>query len=324
MYLNIFYVFIFFSDAARYVCQPPPDSTTLERDISLKLYGWVPLHALMKGDSTYDVPAYIETVQLFLTYYPDAYSLVDADKNYPINIAASCGNNDGLVTLLNVNPDSASFLDGKNNLPLHVVCINSNKNSVGSGREFLMIEKLLDLNPSSASVKDHEGFYPLLRLMGRNHRSIRDYEKSIVLLINAFPEASKVQQFCEYELSGMIPLHVACIGQTKNGGTKLFSQPVIDALLAAYPSGVSALDERGRLPLHYAAENDAPNEIVTNLLQLYPQGGNVKDKKRELPVHRGIKLNVPCCDFTAWDVLYYLFYPCCFPCYNCNCGWKVA
>ena len=83
-----------------------------------------------------------------------------------------------------------------------------------------------------------------------------------------------------------LPIHFAC----------RFSAPkeVIVALVDAYPAGLEALDESGKLPIHdlfhryHKATDDKKKllEIVEYMLAKYPESTNIADLKGMLPIHR--------------------------------------
>ena len=68
---------------------------------------------------------------------------------------------------------------------------------------------------------------------------------------------------------------------------------VVDALLKAYPGGAMEEDISGRLPIHYAAQNKAPVEVVVALLKAYPEGAREKDGHGQLPLHYAAANQVP-------------------------------
>ena len=47
---------------------------------------------------------------------------------------------------------------------------------------------------------------------------------------------------------------------------------VIKALVEAYPEGAKEKDEDQMLPLHYAAQAQAPLEVIKALVEAYPEG----------------------------------------------------
>jgi hypothetical protein len=61
---------------------------------------------------------------------------------------------------------------------------------------------------------------------------------------------------------------------------------VVDALLKVYPEGAREKSGwNGQLPLHLAARYKAPLEVVDALLKAYPEGAREKGEDGQLPLH---------------------------------------
>ena len=67
------------------------------------------------------------------------------------------------------------------------------------------------------------------------------------------------------------------------------------ALLKANPAGAKTEkdDDDGSLPLHCAAENQAPLEVVEALLRAHGDGAKEKSKDGWLPLHHAAKRQAP-------------------------------
>ncbi|XRB09973.1 hypothetical protein NFJ02_44g111370 [Pycnococcus provasolii] len=59
---------------------------------------------------------------------------------------------------------------------------------------------------------------------------------------------------------------------------------VVSKLLDAYPEGAEKLNKSGNLPLHVAAANKAPYDVVGLILHAYPEGVHVKNNIGLLPI----------------------------------------
>jgi len=62
-------------------------------------------------------------------------------------------------------------------------------------------------------------------------------------------------------------------------------QTPIESLLATYKSQTGMKDEKGMLPLHYAARNAASEMVIRRLLEAYPKAAHVKGFGMRLPLH---------------------------------------
>ena len=60
---------------------------------------------------------------------------------------------------------------------------------------------------------------------------------------------------------------------------------LVQALMDAYPDGVSVTDKNARLPLHLAARNAERGEVVALLVDAFVEGAASQDKDGALPLH---------------------------------------
>ena len=67
----------------------------------------------------------------------------------------------------------------------------------------------------------------------------------------------------------LLPIHAAMVFKAPKN--------VVKNLLAAYPPGAAAQDDRGMLPLHLAFRTGAPESIVHLLLEAFPQAIDIQD-----------------------------------------------
>lgn len=73
----------------------------------------------------------------------------------------------------------------------------------------------------------------------------------------------------------LLPIHAAMVFKAPKN--------VVKNLLAAYPPGAAAQDDRGMLPLHLAFRTGAPESIVNLLLEAFPQAIDIQDHKGRIP-----------------------------------------
>lgn len=74
------------------------------------------------------------------------------------------------------------------------------------------------------------------------------------------------------------PMHLACCFAPTNFA-------VIDTLLTALPDIAMVRDKNGRLPLHYAIENDASHSVIALLLEYHPWSAAQQDDNGWYPLH---------------------------------------
>ena len=67
----------------------------------------------------------------------------------------------------------------------------------------------------------------------------------------------------------------------------------VKELLAAYPEAVKKKDSNGNTPLHRAAANEAPAEVVELLLAAYPEAAKEKNSDGNTPLHRAAVNKAP-------------------------------
>ena len=68
---------------------------------------------------------------------------------------------------------------------------------------------------------------------------------------------------------------------------------VIEALLEDYVEGAAERDGNGKVPLHWAAARRAPVEVVEALLKANPRAASQKDNSGWLPLHASLWSRVP-------------------------------
>ena len=157
-------------------------------------------------------------------------------------------------------PEAAAVQDRLRRTALHVA--SQNVHATGQ-----LIQALVKLNPTSASIPTQRGHLPL-------HLSAQSQAKEQVVkeLIKAYREGAQ-----EKNKSGNMPLHDACKYKA--------SPTVVKLILDAYPDAIYAQNNNGYLPLHCAAAYKASSTIIQILLDKYPDGAAIQCKSLDTPLH---------------------------------------
>ncbi len=164
--------------------------------------------------------------------------------------------------IFEVYPNALSEQDAFGWLPLHYACAN------GSSAELVMF--LTNIYPDSKVVIDRRGRTPLHFAVGNEDRSPDPASVKILAETGAARRADE---------NGSLPLHYACAYGA--------SDEVLKILLESVPSSTTAVDFKGRTPLHFAmgnAEKEWTPAIVQLLLEQNPDVVNDKDNEDNLPL----------------------------------------
>ena len=106
--------------------------------------------------------------------------------------------------------------------------------------------------------------------------------QAIEAVTKVFPHALE----CKESSLARTPLHLACLHED-NLGMAGCCDHLIRFLLHAYPDAAMERDRLLRLPLHYAAANDANvgEAALHELLESYPEATTARDGQGWLPLH---------------------------------------
>jgi ankyrin repeat protein len=206
------------------------------------------------------------------------------------------------------SPAAVRCKDANNRVPLHWAAMHS--------RSVEMLEYLLAEWPGATKAQDKEGYTPLHRLIDRFDFSLPEQAAMIECLVDADPESCglrtneghtafqlychrpvkdenaeciflKVLTACPSVVSqrtedGQVPLHRVSKG-SKNSEKNNYLP--IEPLLAAYKEGASVMDDRGRLPAHWAVDTGGQGQVAVDRLKLlldaYPQALSPEANKVE-------------------------------------------
>eukprot|EP00873_Tetraselmis_striata_P038694 jgi/Tetstr1/458958/TSEL_004429.t1 len=202
-------------------------------------------------------------VQAVLDHCPAAAEVQDEQGKIAMHLAAERNQTEVLKALLVAFPDGALQQDHDGNTPLHAACM----------AEFLpAVELLIQRRPEAASVPNKSDELPLHVAAG--------YGRSATiagLLVQAYPGALRKQA-----AAGWLPLHSAVAMAV----AEPCSYEVVRLLLDGHPEGAQTPDRQGRLPLHWAVENqEASAEICLALLARHSHAAYQRDKRRSSPLH---------------------------------------
>lgn len=170
----------------------------------------------------------LELVRLTLSMSPHALRQRDARGNLPLHVSV---NRDDPVTmvvreLLSVYPQGARVRDSGGTLPLFLAC---RRPKVTGG----VIKALLQVYPEAARLKV-SGTMALHHLVHTGSASA----ECIRLLLEVCPQAAAVKNTA----NGNLPLHYLCAGSRPNLES-------VRILMAAYPSGITELNDLGETPI---------------------------------------------------------------------------
>jgi len=140
----------------------------------------------------------------------------------------------------------------------HLVCLRP---------EVTIIKRILQIAPDTIKLKCGNGDFPLPLHAACHYCASYDVIK---LLLDAYPEAAKVQN---YRLD--LPLHLALTLKAPSDAIKI--------LLEAYPEGPKIQNMDGILPLHFACERST-TDVAFMLLEAYPDGAKIQDAGGLLPL----------------------------------------
>ncbi len=166
-------------------------------------------------------------LELLLEAVPDlmsVYEYPEFSECRPVNSAARAGNSEAIRLLLQVAPQMASASDERHTVPLHEAVLSGSPEAV---------RLLLKAAPQTAAAFNAEGLLPMhLAACGGSVECIR-------LLIDAGAPGLDVPT----ERFKHLPLHCAA-GDDHEAAVRF--------LLACHPAAATAVDRRGRRPLHLA------------------------------------------------------------------------
>ncbi|KAL3810245.1 hypothetical protein ACHAXA_008735 [Cyclostephanos tholiformis] len=198
--------------------------------------------------------------------------------------------------------------DADGNTPLHL-CAGNLDHRPGEGREgeekegelnrlcLVALEEMAKLAPIGAwTVKNSEGDSPIHMLMSSplctcDLRSSSSSSRSgdgevrarlaMEAMSLALSSPDAVQVCAAQDGSGATPLHIALASGARDC--------VVEALLSSYPEAARVEDERGMLPIHWAAAFcKTGHAAVRKLVDAYPEGLTRATADGDIPLHLAV------------------------------------
>ena len=130
-----------------------------------------------------------------------------------------------------------------------------------------IIQALLSVYPESSMELDRNNQLPLHYLFDGKKNDID--LSCLSALLDHRVSSMTIPPAGIKDRSGRLPLHHAA------GATSLQSLNIIQALLSSYPEAACIEDSNGHVPVRYAIDENAPQEIIELLLQACPKGAHM-------------------------------------------------
>mmetsp|Transcript_12830 Transcript_12830/g.19456 ORF Transcript_12830/g.19456 Transcript_12830/m.19456 type:complete len:828 (+) Transcript_12830:242-2725(+) len=226
------------------------------------------LHRLC-DEANIDDPDSWDAIRNWLNNNPGALSQRGAEfqgdyDTTPLHLACRNGPPaDVVIALLVASPETVEWTDAFSWLPLHYACAN------GASDEVLQV--LTNAYPPSKTAIDKRGRTPLHFALGNAERQASPGAVDILSDSGAATMADE---------NGSLPLHYACAYGA--------SEEVLKILLRVIPTSTTAMDIKGRTPLHFAlgnADRASSPAVVQLLLEKGRDVIDMTDNDKQLPLH---------------------------------------
>jgi len=139
------------------------------------------------------------------------------------------------------------------------------------------VNTALSVGTSEAAVVQDKLKRTALHVAAQNIHATRELIQGLVEL-NSIACTKKT-------LRGHLPLHIAAQSQAK--------EPVIEALISAFPAGTEMKNKSNNTPLHDAAKYHASSGVVELLLVQYPEAVYIQNQYGNLPLHCATAYQAP-------------------------------
>eukprot|EP00590_Aulacoseira_subarctica_P004341 CAMPEP_0172435126 /NCGR_PEP_ID=MMETSP1064-20121228/71007_1 /TAXON_ID=202472 /ORGANISM="Aulacoseira subarctica , Strain CCAP 1002/5" /LENGTH=711 /DNA_ID=CAMNT_0013183407 /DNA_START=36 /DNA_END=2171 /DNA_ORIENTATION=- len=230
-------------------------------------------------------------MELLLDNYPKAASMKDDQGMLPIHLACRNGSARGVVKLLlDSYPEGFYVKDRKDRTPSDLARASTNFNKEGI---IMTLERFQATMESQQKQKDGDTPPPPSVTVETISLQEVDFEHRTTLLKNIikmdweavvsrtvqFPKEASVWTKTK-GVNGdirFLPIHKACV----------MNPPleVVEALIAAFPDGVKAVDQDGWLPLHCAAYYRASDPVLFFMIRANLDACKAKDEEGRIPIH---------------------------------------
>ncbi|KAL3775607.1 hypothetical protein ACHAWO_006815 [Cyclotella atomus] len=258
----------------------------------------LPLHA------TCVFRAPLSLIEALIQANPDGPGMMDDQGMLPIHLACRNGASRGVVmTLLNANPQSINAKDKKGRTPLNLVENSNSQNKdvvIEAMQSFRIQFENSNLPPNGVGLRAVSPAVVVQPTTKVGEREV-DYENRTILFrlilkkdwdgvagrLNMFPDEASTWIVTKGYTGDLrfLPLHKACV----------LSPPpqIVDALIKAFPEGVTRADQDGWLPLHCACFYNAPASSIEHLIRADPKATQKKDDDGRLPLHYACLKSAP-------------------------------
>eukprot|EP01032_Pedospumella_encystans_P012153 gene12153-14082_t len=230
--------------------------------------GFTPLHYAARGQS-------VQVLEVLLDAFPEATMMKSWDGKTPLFHAVDFHPFDVAVILqlISACPQACHEPKKYGQLPIHA--------ALDQGVPPEILRAMLTHGVADADrYKDSSDFLPL-------HLALKNKAPAEIvrLILQANPAACQARD-SGYRSSSDLPLHLALrqFDVSSPPVNPQESTEIVLLVLAAFPEAVKDVDDRNRLPIHYAAES-ATLAVAQALLEAFPQGAEHVDKDGKLPLH---------------------------------------
>jgi len=251
---------------------------TRERDLD----GCLPLHHALTNDAVPD-----DVIMSLLDVYPEGARVEDKIGNLLLHFSFS--RQTVCCRLVKMYPESARRADADGDLPLQCACFEDECTVE-------VVKLLYEEYPEAICFGGRYMWLPLHCVL--DLQTWRDERTAIVeFLIDKYPQA--VQSANNF---GKLPIHLAC---SVRGLPTHIIQLLLDHYQgeAAHSSGLCVAGDRGRIPLHDAAEQTHLTQTVQLLLKRCPEGVQRICHEGMLPLHLACARRFEGCLETIWLLL---------------------
>lgn len=231
------------------------------------MFGVFPLRRAIKSRASEGV------IIALLRDYPDG--AMDVDEYERLALHYACGRKmsfDVINALVRACPAAVSVPDKNGQLPLHL--------SVMRAAEMEVINRLLKEYPEGVMVADAFNFVPI-------HHAI-ELDSPLYVVETLLKTNAQCAQVAMSGDGGKLPLHFAVEMRRP--------LPLLRAIIEAFPGACHTRElERGRLPLCWGMERQLSLEALLLIESHYPvsQCATIKDNDGRLPIHYAVENDSP-------------------------------
>ena len=243
---------------------------------SVTINGDMPLHYLCSNTKLVDEATAIQILNFLIEKYPAAVRHADDRGFLPIHFGSGWRSPEFCRVLIELHPGSERVTTTNGRLPLHLACVNGS---------LATVEYLYGLYPDAIDHAAENGLYPIhYAIQGIQHRNSPTTAVEIVRFLMDCDPDQKLVQF-----QGKTLLDYACTREYKDSNIEGGIQ-VINVLFDAHPASIFSVSNEGHMPLHTLCKNKRVDEAAAAkirkfLLEKNPDLVRHADNKGDLPIH---------------------------------------